>query len=60
MQGLLLSMLVVGVFLAVSALRDYLVRVDMNHPDVLQEQHQQHIPQQQVPQVISRLKSTKK
>ena len=31
MQGLLLSILVVGVFLAVSALRDYLVRMDMNH-----------------------------
>lgn len=33
MQGLLLSVMVVGVFLAVSALRDYLVRMDVNHGD---------------------------
>jgi hypothetical protein len=52
MQGLLLSVLVVGVFLAVSALRDYLVRVDMNHPDMLPERQHQQLPQQQVvPQV---------
>jgi hypothetical protein len=40
MQGLLLSILVVGVFLAVSALRDYLVRIDMNHQDAIADLHQ--------------------
>mmetsp|Transcript_71728 Transcript_71728/g.191370 ORF Transcript_71728/g.191370 Transcript_71728/m.191370 type:complete len:663 (-) Transcript_71728:5-1993(-) len=35
MQGLLLSFLVVGVFLAVSALRDYLIRMEGNFFDVL-------------------------
>ena len=43
MQGLLLSILVVGVFLAVSALRDYLVRMDMHLGDAFAEPH----PQQQ-------------
>jgi hypothetical protein len=60
MQGLLLSVMVVGVFLAVSALRDYLVRVDMNHPDVLLEQQHQQLPQQQVPQDTSHLNSINK
>jgi hypothetical protein len=42
MQGLLLSVMVVGVFLAVSALRDYLVRMDVNHGDGFADQ--QHLP----------------